>query len=299
MKYLLISILGFLLFACEQVTDIKIKDGVEQLVVDAWLTDEADMQSIKLTLSQPYFDNSAAKPALGATVRVFKEDSTFYEFKDLKNNGEYTYIPKDKGYLKLNQRTALYIQYGGEEYYALSELKRVPSIDSIRFENFESPVAPPNGGPKVGFIGEYYAKDPEGKNDTYLIRSYKNDTLRFKPSEITLAYDGGFSQNGTSDGLQFILPIRQGINSTLYSDKDKVKVELFSIPVEAYYFLLQLRQESQNGGIFATPLANIPTNIINLNASSKKKAIGAFFVSRVSRMEAIVDKKTARPRKNF
>lgn len=86
------------------------------------------------------------------------------------------------------------------------------------------------------------------EGDTYLIRSYKNDSLRFKPENITLAYDAGFSAGSKTDGLMFILPIRQSINPVLFQDKDKLKVELLSIPIEAYYYILQLRQESQNGG---------------------------------------------------
>ena len=94
----------------------------------------------------------------------------------------------------------------------------------------------------------------------------------------------------------FILPIRQSISQGLFADKDKLKVELYSIPIEAYYYVLQLKQESQNGGIFATPLANIPTNILNLNQNSTKKALGAFIVSKVSSFETVIDKKLAKPK---
>lgn len=297
-KNLIILSLISLLFSCEEVVNIDLKPGVNQLVVDAWLIDNLDEQKIKLSLSQAYFDNTSPKPALGATVIVFNADSTQHVFEDKKKNGEYTYIPnKNKPLLKLNETTALYIKYQNEEFYALSVLKRVPKIDSMSYENFSFPIPDPNGGPQVGFLGEFYAKDFDGLGDTYMIRSTKNDTLRFKPSEIALAYDAGFSPGSKSDGLLFILPIRQSINQGLFRDKDKVKVELFSLPQEAFYFLQQLKQESSNGGIFATPLSNIPTNIINLNTASKNKAIGAFFVSKVSTFESVVDKAKAKAKR--
>ena len=286
-----------LLFSCEDVVTIAIKDGVNQLVVDAWLTDENTEQKIILSVSQPYFDNSKPKPALGATVIVYNQDSTAHVFTDKNNTGVYSYTPKKNGYIKINETTGLYIKYENEEYYSLSSLKRVPKIDSLAYEVTSLPIAPTDGSPKEGFTAEFYANDINGFGDTYLIRSFKNDTLRFLPSQISLAYDAGFSPGSNTDGLMFILPIRRSINQGLFRDKDKVKVELFSIPKEAYFYMLQVVQESNNGGIFATPLSNISTNIITLNAKSTKKALGAFFVSKVSRFETVIDKGKAKPKK--
>ena len=295
-KILSILFISVALFSCEEVIDLEVRDGVNQLVVDAWLTDEDKEQSVKLTISQPYFEESAPKPALGAEVIVYNQDSTAHVFTDPNNDGVYTYKPKPGKFLKENEQVALAVKYENEQYYSLSQLKRVPKIDSVAYEVFSFPITPPDGGPKDGFLAQFYANDAVGEGDTYLMRSYKNDTLRFKPTDITLAYDAGFSPGSKSDGLMFILPIRQSLNQTLFLDKDKLKVELFSIPTEAYFYLLQLRQESSNGGIFATPLSNIPTNIINLNSKSTKKALGAFFVSKVSTFETVIDKNKARPK---
>lgn len=295
-KILSILLVSMVLFSCEDVIDLEVRDGVNQLVVDAWLTDEDREQSVKLTISQPYFEDSAPKAALGAEVIVYNQDSTAHVFTDPNNDGVYTYKPKPGKFLKENERVALAVKYENEQYYSLSQLKRVPKIDSVGYEVFSFPITPPDGGPKDGFLAQFYANDPVGEGDTYLMRSYKNDTLRFKPSDITLAYDAGFSPGSKSDGLMFILPIRQSLNQTLFLEKDKLKVELFSIPTEAYFYLLQLRQESSNGGIFATPLSNIPTNIINLNSKSTKKALGAFFVSKVSTFETVINKNKARPK---
>lgn len=295
-KIISILCIALTLISCEEVIDIKVKEGVSQLVVDAWLTDETKEQKITLTISQPYFDESSPKPALGAEVIVYNQDSTAHIFTDKNNDGIYTYNPQSGKFLKINEQVALYIKYDKEEYYSLSQLKRVPKIDSVAYEAFNFPITPPNGGPKDGYLAQFYANDPIGEGDTYLIRSYKNDTLRFKPNDITLAYDAGFSPGSKTDGLMFIVPIRQSINQSLFLDKDKLKVELYSIPIEAFYYLFQLKQESTNGGIFATPLSNIPTNISNLNAKSNKKALGAFIVSKVSSFETVIDKKKAKPK---
>lgn len=295
--FLILVVFSTLVWSCEEVIDIDVKNGEEQLVVDAWLTNEADNQSVTLTLSQPYFDNSTPKPALGATVFVFDEDSSRFEFTDTNNDGIYVYNPVDKQpiFKNINIQYALYIKYNNEEYYSTSKFLRVPKIDSVSYEAFTFPIAPNDSTPKSGFIAQFYGRDFDGLNDTYWIRYFKNGKRNKKPSAISVAFDAGFSPGSKSDGLQFILPIRQSINDGLYQDKDSVKVELYSITNEAYYFLLQIRQESSNAGIFATPAANIPSNLVNLNPTSKKKALGFFSVSNTSSYSFVIDKAKAKP----
>ncbi len=297
-KYILLFFVAFGLFSCEQVVPFDIVSSESQLVVDAWITNELKEQKVKLTLSQAYFDSTGLKPALGATVFLIKQDSSRILLKDNKNNGNYSFFPTTKDYIKEGENVALYIKYNNEEFVSASKLNRVPKIDSLVFENSSNPNGPPSSKyPKEGFLAQFYANDPMGEGDTYVIRKTINDTLKNKPNEYQLAYDAGFSPGSKSDGLTFILPIRQSITPGLFRANDKIKVELYSIPVEAYYFLLQVRQESQNGGIFATPLSNIPTNIFNRNQNSKTKALGAFIVSKVSSFETIIDKSKAKPKK--
>ncbi len=295
---LLALLAAIILFSsCEDVVQINVKEGKKQLVVDAWLTNETREQKIVLNYSQPYFQNTDPIPVLGAEVMVISDNNKTIASTDENNDGRYTYKPRSVDYLGSGNLIKLSIEAGNEQYESYSSLKRVPEIDSVSYEAFTFPVNVTNGGPKNGFLAEFYAKDIPGEGDTYLIRSYKNDSLRFKPSNITLAYDAGFSPGSKTDGLMFILPIRQSINPVLFSDGDKLKVEILSIPLEAYYFVLQLRQESQNGGIFATPSSNIPTNIFNLNPKSENTALGAFIVSRVSSYETYIDKNKAKPKK--
>lgn len=287
------------LTSCEDVIDIQTRPGVEQLVVDAWITDEVKEQVVKLTLSQPYFDNSPPPPVLGATVIVFSEDSTAYTFIDEQRNGEYIYRPANNQPLlkHVGQRYALFISYGGEEYFSVSELKPVPQIDSVTYQVFTRPIVT-DTLPEQGFIAEFFANDFEQEGDTYWVRYRKNGELKNNPSDITISFDGGFTPGAPSNGLQFILPIRQSINDfgdALYQDGDSLEIELYAITPEAFFFLFQVRQESANAGIFATPPANIPTNIFNRNPASNKTAIGFFGVSSVSKFSTVIDQTKAKP----
>lgn len=295
--FVIISIVSvsFSLFSCEDVVDLEVQEGVSQLAVDALVTNKAELQTIKLSLSQAYFDNTPVKPALGATVTVFDEDSVAHEFVDVKNNGNYVYDATKKPLNKMGKQYALYIKYGGEEYVSLSKLNRVPKIDSLDYKVERFPIKPDNG-PQDGFQPQFYANDFKGEGDCYWIKSAKNHKYFSKSTQISVSYDGGFSQSSQTDGLLFIQPIRQSLGGELYSDKDTLTVDVYSITKEQFNYLQIVQEVSSNGGLFATPLSNLPTNIINYNTQSTKKAIGFFGISAVSTAETVIDKAKAKPK---
>ncbi|AWV99706.1 DUF4249 domain-containing protein [Arcticibacterium luteifluviistationis] len=280
--------------SCEDVIDIDVQDAVEQLVIDGWLTNKAEDQYIKLSLTQPYFDNSDVRFVSGAEVVVFEADSTAHPFTDM-GDGRYLLKKEDAGFLEENGQYALYVKYQNDEFAALSKLNRVPAIDSLSYEFFEFPFAADDSTESEGYFAQFYATDPEGEGDTYWIRTTKNGKLINDPSQISLAYDAGFSPGSRSDGLLFILPVRQSINDGLYQHNDSIHIEIWSITPDAYLYLSQVAQESSNGGIFATPPANIPTNIFNRNENSPNKALGFFGISAVSEFSTVLDSTLARP----
>jgi hypothetical protein len=95
--------------------------------------------------------------------------------------------------------------------------------------------------------------------------------------------------------LIFIQPIRRSVTTdSLYQAGNHVGVELHSITNEAFYFIQQVQEQSNNGGLFATPLANIKSNVSNADPNGRKP-LGYFGASAVSRMETIIDPAKARP----
>ncbi|TDB63790.1 DUF4249 domain-containing protein [Arundinibacter roseus] len=301
-KYLLfyLTLLSpfFLLTSCEDVVTLDTETGPEQLVVDGWITNQPGAQTIRLSRSAAYFNNAAALPALQASVELTDDAGNSYVFQDVQNNGIYQWTPESDSVAlgKIGRTYTLRIRYEGEEYVSANEIKRVPTIDSLIYTEERFPIDPPEG-PREGYIAEFFARDFTGIGDTYWIKSLKGGKLYAnEPTSISIAYDASFSPGSPSDGLMFILPLRQSITiNQLFSAGDTVGVELHSITNEAYYFLQQVRQESSNGGIFAVPPANIPTNIRNVNPNGKK-ALGYFGASAVNRAETIIDPARARPK---
>lgn len=284
------------LWACEDIIDLKTEKGPPLLVVDGWITNQPGPQEIRLTTSSAYFDNTPAPPVLGAEVRVEDDLGNIYRFNDENSKGVYRWEPSqpDSALGAIGRSYTLFISHGGDEYTAENQIKRVPPIDSLVFTHESWPFQPEEG-PKDGFIAEFFARDFEGPGDCYWIKPLRDGKLfKNNPVFISIAYDAAYSKESAIDGLIFIQPLRQSLTlGVLLEDNELVGVELHSINEEAFDFLRQIRTESSNGGLFAVPSSNIPTNIKGANG---KKALGFFGASAVSKMEQRVDATKARPK---
>lgn len=294
-------LLPFLLLAtialtsCQDVIDLNAPTGPSQVVVDGWISNQPGPQTIRLTRSAGYFDNAPAPALTGATVTVTDEQGRTYRFLDPTNRGVYAWVPEGTDTLgRIGGTYTLLVRTGTETYQATTRINRVPAIDSLTYY-FEKPTLAPTNGPAEGYVAQFYARDPVGPGDCYWIKTYKNGRYFNRPSDITLAFDAAFSPGSPSDGLLFILPIRQAITKELYAERDTARIELLSISLEAFYFLQQVQQESANGGIFATAPSNIRTNVVNTNPAGPK-ALGFFGASAVSTFQTVFSQNQARPK---
>lgn len=283
----------FFMSSCEDVINVDLKQGEPQLAVDAFLNNMDGGQKIRLTITAPYLDNSPAKPATGAVVRVINQAGTIYNFVDANNSGNYTWTPTGNEKIGIvGDIFTLNISYQNESYNAISEMKRVPLIDSLQIEFRDRDIS----GIK-GYFAELYARDLVGTGDCYWIKGFKNGKLNDRPTAITTAYDATFDPNGGIDGFTFIRPIRRNAfdfvdNTNRTGDErlpplnkgDVISAEIHSINKNTYDFLRAVDEQLQNGGLFARPPVNVPTNILNTNSNSKTKAVGFFNVSAVSKV---------------
>lgn len=295
---ILFALLGtvVLLDSCTTVIDAKLDTGPTQLSVDAVLTDQPGAQTIRLTQTAAYFNNSTPPAATSATVTVTDNAGKIYTFLDPDNDGYYVWQPTGNDTLGHIGRTyQLSIGFQGETYRAVSKMNRVPPIDSLIFVKRKLNPFSKN----EGYRAEFYAVDIPNQTDYYRVRFFRNGELQNKPNNIVTSQDGGF-RSGTSvtDGLMFIVPIRRSINvDSLYAMNDVVKVELQSLTSEAFDFWQQFRTQITNGGLFATPPANIPTNISNTNPSGRG-AVGFFITSAVRSRTATVNETNIRVRED-
>ncbi|MFZ9982557.1 MAG: DUF4249 domain-containing protein [Cyclobacteriaceae bacterium] len=286
--------------SCETIIEPKLANAEDLLVIDAWLENVSREQTVRLTLSQPYFDNSDPTGVSGALITVTNETKgKVYEFSETLPDSKRVTIPglyywrpaSDGDRLgDVGDRFSLEVQIENETYESSALLGRVPVIDSLTF-TFEK---------ELGFLpdrytAEFWSRDPAGKGDTYWIKAWKNDTLLLRPSEINVAFDAGFSEGGNLDGVTFITPIRQAVNPfntdeegnflSPYLPGDSLRVEIHSISKQAFTFLNEVViQTDRSGGfaeLFASPVANVGTNVFNSNPNGRP-VLGFFNVAAIS-----------------
>lgn len=199
------SLTAATIIGCESIVDVKVNQVEPYLVVDAWLTHTPGDQTIRLTTTQPYYENDFAPGVSNAQVTVTDNTGEVFEFIETEN-GTYTWTSND-AFGQIGRTYFLEIQWDGNTYTASSELKRVPSIDSITY-TYE---AANSFNPVPFYYAEFFATDPEGEGDVYWLKAWKNGKPLNKPSEIYLFYDASYGEGG-GDGIPFIFPLRTSAN---------------------------------------------------------------------------------------
>lgn len=277
--YFLIPIM-LLFSSCEKVIDIDLKLGAPQIVVDAFINNLPETQVIKLTSSSEYFKNSPSPAVLGATVTLINEKTgQKFPFIDSNNNGNYSraFNAKDS-LMRLYNKYSLSIIHNGDTLTAQSQLNPVPAIDSLTYE-YKTGLSEKQNG----YFASFWAIDIPNRTDFYWIKSFRNDKLINEPKYLNFAWDASF-EGWQSDGNQFFGFTRQAVTpfDKPFLLNDKVKVQIYSINEPTFRFINLAKTQLNNEGLFATPPANLKTNIINKNSRSPIKPVGWFVVSAVS-----------------
>jgi hypothetical protein len=278
-KIYIVFVIATLVFSgCEKVIDVKLDTGVSQLTVSAFINSKPSAQVIVLSKTAGYFNNAPCPAATGASVKISDNKGNTFNFTDYTGEGRYTWLPLVGDTLvRAGYSYTLSIAYSSEQYQSVSIANPVPKIDSLNYElrKGDNPT-----GPKA-YYASFFARDIKGRPDFYWIKSFQDGSL-LSPQDINLSIDGAIGGPG-GDGLPFIVPVRQSINPRDgFNAGDTCAVEVHSISAELYFFFLEVQTQTRNGGLFATPPANVSTNIKNINASSPIKAVGFFNMAMVS-----------------
>lgn len=215
----------------------------------------------------------------GAPI-IFKHDSMGYY--------RWTPNPATGDTLKVGHSYALIIVEGTDTLIGGATLNpTISRIDSLRTLPVEG-----NGPPFIdtGRYCEIFAYDLPGTENYYWLKTFRNDTFLSTINKLNLSQDMGNNSNGQDGGL-FIYPIRfSNLNEFLrpYRDGEKVRVEIHSISRFAYFWFQLVVNQSNNGGLFATPPVNIQSNLFMLNKNSKRGVAGFFNIAAVNSIEMIV-----------
>jgi hypothetical protein len=304
-NFIIVFCLFLLIVGCEEIVTVDLADSKSLMVIDAWINNKPETQTIKITTSRFFYDYNGIDSINATSVIVSDEtdpSSADYVFLRVED-GIFQWVPATAqdsfGIVGHTYRLTVDIQ--GNRFEAISTLNKVPLIDSLIFT-----YEPKNLGFEGGFIAEFFATDLPGRGDTYWVKAFKNNQFLDKPEYIATSYDGGYTE-GDSDSILFIPPIRSAINPFEESEKDKsligspyaindtVRVELHRISEDAFSFLNEiLTQTNRPGGIselFSVPITNLTSNIKSTN--SDIEVLGFFSTSSVSQAQTILTEELA------
>ncbi len=167
--YLIIGLFAFA--ACEKIVDLEIPSGDPVLVVESQITNKKDLWRVRLSLSQPYFDQSTIEGIASAVVVISGTDGSN---ETLVYTDTGMFVSQDSMECLVGETYTLSINYKGEIYEASEVLANGFPIDTIASYNLPDN----NGFIEAGIYVFIQGKENEYKGDSYLWKFYKNDTLQ-------------------------------------------------------------------------------------------------------------------------
>lgn len=268
-KYIFILIL-LLTYSCEDVINVDLKDAQPKLVIDAsinWFKNTSgNEQSIKLTLSAPYFDENIP-PANGAQITISNSNNQNFDFFEDGNSGIYTtdnFIPV------IDETYTLHIIYQGETYMATEKLRSVVPFDFVE-QNDEG-----------GFTGEetelkaFYTDPADAEN--YYFFEFLYDISAIPTLEV---YEDEFTNGNQIFGFYTQEDLDSG---------DIVTIRNYGVSERFYNFMFILLQQNsdEGGGPFETQPATVRGNCIN-QTSPENFPFGYFRLSEVAEFVYVVE----------
>ena len=268
-KYLFLAItLTFI--SCEDVIDLDLPAAAPRLVIEASLDWEkgtlGNEQTIKLSLSEPYFDADANTAVIGASVTVTNDtDGTVFVFID-QNNGLYTtdnFIPI------LNQSYTLEVIHNGDTYIAHETLMPVVDIQDVR-QSLEG------GDDDEALDVTIYFNDPIAETNFYLLKFKEQGDLF--PALFDLKDE---FTNGNQMSAYFEKFNDEESDEEEFVSGDVVAIQFYGISQQYYNYLhLLIAQVNSSGGPFGSTPVGLKGNCLNTSNPSKP-AFGYFRLTQV------------------
>ena len=91
-KNILFILFAIVIISCEDIIFPKLETNDPIIVVDAWINDKKEKQTIFISKTQDYLDSSSVKRITGANVIVKDDSGNIFEFVE-ESNGNYVWYP--------------------------------------------------------------------------------------------------------------------------------------------------------------------------------------------------------------
>lgn len=244
-------------------------------VFEAYWTDQAAYNEVKVSLSKDYYDSSDYQPVSDADVYIqAKSDGEVIPFIFISGIGSYR--PANPGQTgRIGESYKLTVRIEDQVFESEGVLLEPPQLDSVTWRFEEERLFRDEG-----YYIKVYGKIPFTTDNNYRIRVIENDTLK-NQREDYLLFDDAFGLSFFEQGLEL---------GYTFQEKDRVRLELFRLNQSAYDYLSQLVNLLFNdGGLFSPPPQN-PTSNIRV-VEGEGDVLGYFMVSPVLSRNLVIQAK--------
>lgn len=293
MKKLLILPIILLFISCEDPIDVNTPTGESRINIEAILTTLPGDKEIRVSRTGDYDAISNVNYLPNAEVTLVKgslsdiDNLETYEFTWDGVDG-YVLDSIDVPTFEVGDSLGLIVTLESSTFLSVTEIYRVPKIDSLAWEE---------DGPNDNISAQFYATDFPGINDFYYPRGYLNGE-RINATNFTTAFDAAPGQNSGLDGGVLAQPVRSIVTPPFFgNDQDSLEIgdtitaELLAIDFPLLISLNLALAQVNNGGLFATPTTNVPTNFIS---EGEDKAVGWFAICNTSIASATITDREGR-----
>lgn len=260
--YKFLLLFSLICFSCEDVIEIDVPTSEPRLVIDAsinWFKGTTgNDQSIKLSLTAPFFENSVP-PANNAEVYITDENNIVYDFLEDAETGIYlnsNFNPV------INAEYTLTIIYNNEIYTASDTLYSVAELERVE-QNLEG-----------GFSGEEteikaFFTDPANEENYYF--------FEFIPDMPVIPTLDTFKDEFVNGNEIFGFYVEEDLEPG-----NELIIRNHGVSEQFYEFMFVLLQQSADGGgPFESQPATVRGNCINVS-NPNNYPLGYFRLSEVS-----------------
>jgi hypothetical protein len=292
-KLIILSIITLAIGGCITQFIPETDEDQDLLVVEGLITDQPEVNTIKISRSLPLGLKKAAKPVKGCIVIITDNTGNSYTLTD-KANGTYVTDPfQFRGVIGRKYRLKVYLNNRSVYNYTYEslpmELKPVPPIDTVFYE--KTVIRPKVDGIQ-GIDGcQIYVETHDPAATTRFYRWDFNETWEFRlPFSKPVNHTCWISQNSNFINVKStaILAEDKILRYPLHfiaSETDRLKVRYsvlvnqYSLTEDEFEYWEKLQSITENvGSLYDITPAAVPSNIFCID-NPAEKVLGYFSVS--------------------
>jgi hypothetical protein len=252
----IVSLIGVLLWSCDEPYRLDTNQADARVIIEGQVTNRPGYQYVKVTRSGGFYETGETPRVDDALVQVTDDTGNVFNFVHNPGNKADSigyYLPATPFTGEVGKTYSLNVIVDEEQYEAVDKMFGVTNIDSLSYRVNEDEKDDPKDYDRYYEI-LLYAKEPQGTDDYYLFKFFRNDSLKlYNETDIYFADDETIGEdiNGVASPVYFKIG-------------DVGRIEMYSLSRTAYVFYSDLQSLLNNdGGLFSQPPADSRSNLTN------------------------------------